>query len=109
MFFSTLAGVLGALGAVGVILALTNGGAPMTVPPLVFLGAPIMSVIVASVLHPPKAWPQWPFYVGIVLAAAGASLILRYKPAMGAPPAAKTEAHALQSLDAPMERSSDAT
>ena len=80
MIFSTLAGVLGALGAVGVILALTHGGKPMTVPPLVFVGAPIMSVVVAMALHPPKAWPAWQFYVGILFAAVGAALVLRYKP-----------------------------
>lgn len=78
---STLAGVLGALGALGVILALMNGGKPTTVPPLVFAGAPIMSVFVAMMLHPPKSWPQWPFYAGILMAAGGAALVLKFKPA----------------------------
>ncbi len=81
MGWSTLAGVLGAIGAIGVILALTSGGKPYTVPPLVFAGAPVMSVIVGMMLHPPKSMPAWPFYAGIVLAAAGVSLILRFKPA----------------------------
>ncbi len=78
---STLAGVLGAIGALGVILALMNGGKPWIVPPLVFAGAPIMSVLVNMVLHRPKTMPELPFYAGIVLAAAGAALVLRYKPA----------------------------
>jgi hypothetical protein len=80
MAMSTAAGILGALGALGVILALVSGGTPQTVPPLVFAGAPIMSVLVAMALHPPKTMPSWQFYAGIVLAAAGAALVLKYKP-----------------------------
>lgn len=79
--WSTFAGALGALGALGVILALTSGGKPYTVPPLVFAGAPVMSVIVGMMLSRPKEMPSWQFYAGIVLAAAGVSLILRFKPA----------------------------
>lgn len=82
MTMSTLAGVLGALGALGVILALVSGGKEnaILVPPLVFAGAPIMSVLVNMALHPPKVPPAWPFYAGIVLAASGAALALRFKP-----------------------------
>jgi len=80
MGWSTMAGVLGAIGAIGVILALTNGGKPYTVPPLVFAGAPIMSVVVGIMLDRPQKMPQWQFYVGIVLAAAGVSMILRFRP-----------------------------
>lgn len=81
MGISALAGMFGALGALGIILSMTHGGTPLTVPPLVFAGAPVMSVFVTLALHPPKAWPQWPFYAGIVMAAAGVSLVLKYKPA----------------------------
>lgn len=77
---STLAGVLGAIGALGIILALINGGSPLVVPSLVFAGAPIMSVFVNMVLHKPKSLPDWRFFAGIVLAAAGAALVLRFKP-----------------------------
>lgn len=80
MGWSTAAGMLGAIGALGVILALTNGGKPYTVPPLVFAGAPIMSVVVGMMLHRPERMPQWQFYIGIVLAAAGVSMILRFRP-----------------------------
>ncbi len=81
MAISALAGVLGAAGALGVILALTSGGKAWIVPPLVFAGAPIMSVVVNMVIHKPDVWPRWPFYAGIVMAAAGAAVVLRYKPA----------------------------
>ncbi|HMQ14570.1 MAG TPA: EamA family transporter [Phycisphaerae bacterium] len=75
-----VAGVLGAAGAFGVILALMNGGTPKTVPPLVFAGAPIVATLVAMALHPPKSAPDWRFFLGIVMAAAGAALVLRFKP-----------------------------
>lgn len=78
---STFAGILGAIGAIGVILALKYGGKPWVVPPLVFAGAPVMSVLVNMLLHRPKALPEWPFYAGIVMAAGGAALVLRFKPA----------------------------
>lgn len=82
MAMSTAAGIFGALGALGVILALVTGGMDNAklVPPLVFAGAPIMSVVVNMFLHPPKAPPVWQFYVGILLAACGAALVLRFKP-----------------------------
>lgn len=74
------AGVLGAVGALGVILALMNGGTPQTVPPLVFAGAPVVSTLVAMMLHPPKESPSPVFFFGILLAAAGAGLVLYFKP-----------------------------
>ncbi len=77
---SLLAGVLGAVGALGVILALMNGGAPTTVPPLVFAGAPIVATLIAMLLHRPATAPDWRFFLGILLAASGAALVLRYKP-----------------------------
>ena len=46
MGMSTLAGVFGALGALGIIMAMINGGDPRVVRTLVFAGAPIMSVFV---------------------------------------------------------------
>lgn len=75
-----LAGALGALGALCVILALLNGGTPQTVPPLVFCGAPIVATIIAMSLNRPATAPDWRFFLGIVLAAGGAALVLRYKP-----------------------------
>lgn len=74
------AGVLGAVGALGVILALMSGGTPSTVPPLVFAGAPIVAALTGMLLHRPSAAPDPRFFVGILMAAAGAALVLRYKP-----------------------------
>jgi uncharacterized membrane protein len=77
---SFLAGVLGAVGALCVILALMNGGSPQTVPPLIFGGAPIVATLVAMALHRPERTPDIRFFIGIGLAACGAAMVLYYKP-----------------------------
>ncbi|RMF76051.1 MAG: hypothetical protein D6744_12700 [Planctomycetota bacterium] len=79
-WISMLAGALGAAGAFGVILALMSGGKPTTVPPLVFAGAPVVATLIAMALHRPTRMPDWPFYLGLVMAASGAALVLRFKP-----------------------------
>ncbi|MEM6455248.1 MAG: hypothetical protein AAF772_09170 [Acidobacteriota bacterium] len=78
--YAIIAGVLGAGGALCVILALKSGGTPLYVAPLVFAGAPIVNVLVSMIWHKPTKAPEPWFYVGILLAAAGASLVLRFKP-----------------------------
>jgi len=80
MLFTLGAGVLGALGALGIVLALANGGRPSVVPPLVFAGAPVVSVFVAMLYNPPQQSPSPMFFLGILLAAAGAFLVLTYRP-----------------------------
>lgn len=77
---ATFAGVLGAAGALCVILALKTGGSPLYVAPLVFAGAPIVNVLVSMAWHRPKAAPEPWFWLGLALAAAGAALVLRFKP-----------------------------
>ena len=47
--FSTAAGILGAIGALGIVFALKNGGHPLSVVPLVFAGAPIVGTIVGMI------------------------------------------------------------
>lgn len=81
MSISTLAGVFGAVGALCVILALKSGGTPLTVPPLVFAGAPIVATFIGMILHAPKNTPSPMFYLGLLLAAGGAAMVLRFKPA----------------------------
>jgi hypothetical protein len=86
-----LAGILGALGALGIVLAFKFGASHLVVPPLVFAGAPIMATFVTMIWDRPAARPHALFYVGIALAALGAALVLRYKPA-AAPHAPKQPA-----------------
>lgn len=92
MSISTFAGILGAIGALGIVFALKpeSGGKPLFVAPLVFAGAPIVNTIVSMWLDRPEKSPSPMFYVGILMAAAGAGLVLRYKP-MSAPHAPVAE------------------
>jgi len=78
--WATAAGALGAIGAVCIILAFRSGGVPTYVMPLVFAGAPLVNVIVSMATHPPKAAPNPMLWVGFLLAAAGAGIVLYYKP-----------------------------
>ncbi len=77
---STVAGILGAIGALGIVFAMKGGGSPIIVAPLVFAGAPIVNTIVSMFYHKPTRAPHMLFYVGIVLAAVGAATALKYKP-----------------------------
>lgn len=73
-------GALGAIGAICIILAFKSGGVPNYVMPLVFAGAPLVNVIFSMMLHPPKTSPNPMLYVGFVLAAVGAGIVLYFKP-----------------------------
>jgi hypothetical protein len=77
---ATLAGAVGALGAVCIIYAFRSGGLPIYVMPLVFGGAPLVNVLTSVALHPPKTAPNPMLYVGFLLAAVGAGLVLYYRP-----------------------------
>ncbi|MBI1826939.1 MAG: hypothetical protein HY287_15810 [Planctomycetes bacterium] len=81
VWISTIAGILGALGAIGIVFAHKNGGSPLIIAPLVFAGAPIINTIVAVIWDRPKEAPSLPFYAGIALACAGAAMALYFKPA----------------------------
>src|SRR6185436_5878158 len=78
---ATIGGVLGALGAVCIIFAFRAGGLPTYVMPLVFAGAPVVNVISTMLLLPRKTSPNPLLYLGFVLAATGAGLVLYFKPA----------------------------
>jgi uncharacterized membrane protein len=77
---ATVAGALGAIGAVCIILAFKSGGLPNYVMPLVFGGAPLINVLVTVILHPPKTPPNPMLYVGYLLAIVGAGMVLYFKP-----------------------------
>lgn len=81
--WSFIAGVVGAIGAFGVLLAFGAGGRPAVVMSIVFAGAPIVNAIVATLAHPPAGgWGsvRWQFIVGILCAAAGGCLVMLYRP-----------------------------
>jgi len=88
MWWSLFAGIVGAIGAFGVLLAFGAKGTPAVVMSIVFAGAPVVNAIYSLVQHPPAGgWgsikPQ--FYMGIVLAALGGCLVTFYKPNPPAP------------------------
>jgi hypothetical protein len=78
---ATIAGALGAAGAACIIWSFKAGGLPVYVMPLVFGGAPIVNVLIAMTIHPPKATVSPMLYVGFLLASAGAALVLYFRPA----------------------------
>jgi drug/metabolite transporter (DMT)-like permease len=84
LWWSLLAGVAGAVGAFGVLLAFGAKGHPAVVMSIIFAGAPIVNAVVTLILHPPAggfARLPWQFLLGIVLAALGGMLVTLYKPA----------------------------
>jgi hypothetical protein len=101
MGWSLVAGIVGAIGAFGVLLAFGAKGTPAVVMSIVFAGAPVVNALYSLMLHPPAGgWssikPQ--FYLGILLAALGGCLVTFYKPnppsPTGKPAAAETTAAA---------------
>jgi uncharacterized membrane protein len=78
--WATAGGALGAVGAICIILAFKSGGLPTYVMPLVFGGAPLVNVLFSMWHHPPKSSPNPLLYLGFLLVAVGAGLVLYFKP-----------------------------
>ena len=72
--------MLGAVGALCIIYAFKAGGIPTYVMPLVFGGAPVVNVIFSMILHPPAKAPNPLLWLGFVFVAAGAGMVLYFKP-----------------------------
>jgi hypothetical protein len=77
---ATVAGALGAIGAVCIIWAFRTGGLPVYVMPLVFGGAPIVNVVFTMAIHPPRNPINPMLYLGFLLASAGAAMVLYFRP-----------------------------
>jgi len=77
---ATFAGALGAIGAVFIIFAFRNGGSPTYVMPIVFGFAPLVNVITTMIMHPPKSSVSPLLYLGFLLTAAGAGMVLYFRP-----------------------------
>jgi drug/metabolite transporter (DMT)-like permease len=77
---ATIAGALGALGAVFITYAFRAGGSPTVVMPIVFGGAPLVNVIATMIIAPPKDAPNPLFFAGVLLASIGAGMVLYFRP-----------------------------
>lgn len=103
--WSLVAGIVGAAGAFGVLLAFGAKGTPAVVMSIIFAGAPVVNALYALTLHPPAGgWQKlpWQFVLGIVLAATGGCLVSLYKPA---PTPAASRPAITQPAEAPENRS----
>jgi drug/metabolite transporter (DMT)-like permease len=83
VWWSLIAGIAGAVGALCVLLAFGSRGSPAVVMSIVFAGAPIVNAFTAIAMHPPAGGLsalRWQFVLGILLAAAGGYLVVSYKP-----------------------------
>jgi hypothetical protein len=101
MGWSLVAGIVGAIGAFGVLLAFGARGTPAVVMSIVFAGAPVVNALYSLSMHPPAGgWGaiRWPFFLGILLAALGGCLVTLYKPN---PPPAKAKVVSVTSSSQP--------
>jgi hypothetical protein len=80
VIWSLLAGTAGALGALGVILALGFGGKPIYVMPLVFGGAPVVNTLLTAFMNRAFGQLKAPFLAGLILVVLGAVTVLVFKP-----------------------------
>ena len=85
MMFGLLAGSLGAIGAICVIYsmkeaALQPGNPSLYVMPIIFGCAPLVNVIVSSIAHPPEKAINPLFWLGVLVLASGAGMVLTFKP-----------------------------
>ncbi len=88
MGWSLVAGIVGAIGAFGVLLAFGAKGSPSVVMAIVFSGAPIVNAVVSLMMHPPEGGLgaiKPGFWLGVILAAVGGCLVTFFKPAPGKP------------------------
>lgn len=82
-WWSLIAGIAGAIGAFGVLLAFGAKGVPPVVMSIVFAGAPVINALVSLYIsrHEINFGNINPlFYVGIALALVGGGLVTLYKP-----------------------------
>lgn len=87
--WSFVAGAVGAIGALGIILAFKFQGKPVYVMPLVFGLAPIVNTLVTMGMSGTFKQASIRFYLGILIVAFGAAGVLRFKPTVAKPEAAK--------------------
>jgi len=84
--WSVAAGGLGAVGALGTILAFACGGKPFTVMPVVFGCAPVINTLLTIALAHTPAGDVSPFFLaGMLIVGVGAATVLTFGPRGHAP------------------------
>lgn len=81
--WSLVAGILGAIGAFGTLLAFGAKGTPAAVMSIVFAGAPVVNALVSLWLYRHEidfSRVNPAFYLGIALAVVGGGLVMKFKP-----------------------------
>lgn len=85
--WSFIAGAVGAVGALGIIMAFKFQGKPVYVMPLVFGLAPIVNTFVTMLMAGTIKQASAKFYLGILIVAVGAAGVLTFKPTKAKPAA----------------------
>jgi hypothetical protein len=99
--FSLAGGALGAIGALGIIMAFNFGGKPIFVMPLVFGGAPVVNSFLTITLTRRMKEIGPIFVAGLVMVLLGAITVMTFSPkAEKAPEAAPAEVAATTDADA---------
>ncbi len=80
ILWSFLAGVIGAVGALGIILAFMFGGSPVFIMPLVFGFAPVINTLVSMLMTRTIHQASLIFYLGVLVVAIGAAGVMFFKP-----------------------------
>lgn len=78
--WSFVSGAVGAIGALGIILAFNFGGKPVFVMPLVFGCAPVVNTMVTMAMSRTLKEASWFFYIGVLVVAIGAAGVMFLKP-----------------------------
>lgn len=78
--WSFAAGVITAIGALGIVLAFKFQGKPVYVMPLVFGLAPIVNTFVTMIMSGTIKEASGKFYIGIIIVAIGAAGVLAFQP-----------------------------
>lgn len=89
--WSLAAGAAGAIGALGIILAFSFGGSPIYVMPLVFGCAPVVNTLYTMFMSRTFRDVGPVFFLGLIMVATGAVLVMVNKPSPPRKPVAAVE------------------
>ena len=90
IIWSFMAGVVGAIGALGIIMAFKFHGKPVYVMPIVFGCAPVVNTFVTMWMSRTVKNASLLFYIGVATVAIGAAGVLTFKPSPPKPAAPAT-------------------